>query len=87
MRTDPFAIHALRNLAQGHITVHETAEILVSLWGDPGNPNNRLRRPARRTCTWCGNPYTSDVSVLAAAPFCSVRCRLACLAVLEDARA
>lgn len=51
---------------------------------DPTNPNNRLNRPAKRTCRWCGGIYRSDVSVLCDDGVCSEECRAAELALLQS---
>lgn len=41
---------------------------------DPASPANHLRRPARRTCLYCGQAYRSTVSILIDPGFCSDGC-------------
>lgn len=47
------------------------ARHLADWFADPQDPFNRLARPAKRTCTLCGDTYRSMVSILADTGLCA----------------
>jgi len=63
-----------------------TARQLVAAWTDKSNPDNWLKRPAKRTCLHCGNTWMTRMKLLASDAYCSDQCREDSRKLCEEAQ-
>jgi hypothetical protein len=66
------------------LELEHAARQLVAAMTDPARPENWLKRPATRTCVWCGGQWKTRLALLACSPYCQPACEDAALAHAEQ---